>query len=213
MLHSCLFPYYCPANSSVMKSCEGGFMPVNTSGLRASKNSCCSVCEGGTYRPYLSPITQCLPCPAGYFCPPGTPAKNTTHNISRSLFDSTVFIIPLPNSKWEYILFQQVLTIIRVTLALLDMFVRWDPLNTFPAPLVLLVTSVLLREWPTATRVQLAPLTTCTLRRLAFLVAAPPLQQLVSPHQLITDNSDLIKCFHPTNKQALIINESRILNI
>ncbi|GLD57311.1 zonadhesin-like isoform X1 [Lates japonicus] len=68
----CLFPYYCPANSSAMKSCEGGSMPVNTSGLRGSKNSCCSVCEGGTYRPYLSPIPQCLPCPPGYFCPPGT---------------------------------------------------------------------------------------------------------------------------------------------
>ncbi|XP_069546468.1 uncharacterized protein [Brachyistius frenatus] len=68
----CPFPYYCPANSSAMKSCEGGLMPVNTSGLRGSKNSCCSVCEGGTYRPYLSPILQCLTCPPGYYCPPGT---------------------------------------------------------------------------------------------------------------------------------------------
>ncbi|XP_063762752.1 SCO-spondin isoform X2 [Eleginops maclovinus] len=68
----CPFPYYCPANSSSMKSCDGGFMPFNTSGLRGSKNSCCSVCDGGTYRQYLSPIQQCLPCPAGYFCPSGT---------------------------------------------------------------------------------------------------------------------------------------------
>ncbi|XP_067364271.1 uncharacterized protein si:ch211-286b4.4 [Channa argus] len=68
----CVFPYYCPANSSTMYSCEGGSMPVNTSGLRASKNSCCSVCEGGTYRTYLSLIPQCLSCPPGYFCPPGT---------------------------------------------------------------------------------------------------------------------------------------------
>ncbi|KAA8594284.1 hypothetical protein FQN60_005118, partial [Etheostoma spectabile] len=68
----CPFPYYCPANSSAMKSCKGGSMPVNTSGLRGSQNSCCSVCEGGTYRPYLSAIPQCLPCPPGYFCPPGT---------------------------------------------------------------------------------------------------------------------------------------------
>ncbi|XP_026169217.1 uncharacterized protein LOC113134191 [Mastacembelus armatus] len=68
----CHFPYYCPANSSVMKSCDGGSMPVNTTELRGFKNSCCSVCEGGTYRPYLSPVPQCLPCPPGYFCPPGT---------------------------------------------------------------------------------------------------------------------------------------------
>lgn len=72
MLHSCPFPYYCPANSSSMKSCEGGSMPANTSGLRGSKNSCCIVCEGGTYRPSLASILQCLPCPPGYFCPPGT---------------------------------------------------------------------------------------------------------------------------------------------
>ncbi|XP_030258688.1 zonadhesin isoform X7 [Sparus aurata] len=68
----CPFPYYCPANSSAMKSCEGGSMPVNTSGLRGSKSSCCGVCDGGTYRPYLSPIQHCLPCPPGYFCPSGT---------------------------------------------------------------------------------------------------------------------------------------------
>lgn len=71
-LSSCLFPYYCPANSSAMKSCEGGFMPVNTIGLRGSRSSCCSACEGGTYRPHLSLVLHCLPCPAGYFCPPGT---------------------------------------------------------------------------------------------------------------------------------------------
>ncbi|KAF3847745.1 hypothetical protein F7725_020773 [Dissostichus mawsoni] len=68
----CPFPYHCPANSSSMKSCDGGFMPVNTSGLRGSKNSCCTVCDEGTYRQYLSPIQKCLPCPAGYFCPSGT---------------------------------------------------------------------------------------------------------------------------------------------
>ncbi|KAF7667132.1 hypothetical protein LDENG_00078000 [Lucifuga dentata] len=68
----CPFPYYCPANSSAMRSCEGGSMPVNTSGLRGSKNSCCIVCEVGTYRPYLSPIPHCLPCKSGYYCPPGT---------------------------------------------------------------------------------------------------------------------------------------------
>ncbi|KAE8295324.1 hypothetical protein D5F01_LYC06250 [Larimichthys crocea] len=68
----CPFPYYCPVNSSAMKSCDGGSMPVNTSGLRGSKSSCCSVCEGGTYHPYLSHSPECLPCPPGYFCPPGS---------------------------------------------------------------------------------------------------------------------------------------------
>ncbi|KAM9734328.1 uncharacterized protein ACNS7B_016072 [Menidia menidia] len=68
----CPYPYYCSANSSILKSCDGGSRPVNTSGLRGSKHSCCSLCEGGTYRQYLSPIFQCLPCPPGYYCPPGT---------------------------------------------------------------------------------------------------------------------------------------------
>ncbi|XP_019743138.1 zonadhesin [Hippocampus comes] len=68
----CPFPFYCPANSSSMKSCDGGSKPVNASELRGSKKCCCSVCEGGTYRPYLSTVLQCLRCPPGYFCPPGT---------------------------------------------------------------------------------------------------------------------------------------------
>ncbi|XP_037124116.1 zonadhesin [Syngnathus acus] len=68
----CPFPFYCPANSSSMKSCDGGSKPVNISRLRGSKKCCCSICEGGTYRPYLSTLFECLPCPPGYFCPPGT---------------------------------------------------------------------------------------------------------------------------------------------
>nr|XP_054598666.1 uncharacterized protein si:ch211-286b4.4 [Nothobranchius furzeri] len=74
----CPFPYHCPANSSTMRSCEGGSMPVHTSGLRGSKTSSCSLCEGGTYRPYRSPILHCLPCPSGYYCPPGTEDFKTT---------------------------------------------------------------------------------------------------------------------------------------
>lgn len=85
MPHSCPFPYYCPANSSAMKSCEGGSMPVNTSRLRGSKSSCCSECDGGTYRPYLSPIQHCLPCPPGYFCPPG--------NSNHCTFNPSIFSI------------------------------------------------------------------------------------------------------------------------
>ncbi|XP_061917834.1 uncharacterized protein si:ch211-286b4.4 [Entelurus aequoreus] len=68
----CPYPYYCPANSSSTKSCDGGFKPVNTSGLRKSQKGCCSMCAEGTYRPYLSAVVQCLSCPEGHFCPPGT---------------------------------------------------------------------------------------------------------------------------------------------
>ncbi|KAK7882553.1 hypothetical protein WMY93_028727 [Mugilogobius chulae] len=49
-----------------------GSMPVNTSGLRDSPSSSCSLCRGGTYRPYLSNSLVCLPCPPGYVCPQGT---------------------------------------------------------------------------------------------------------------------------------------------
>ncbi|XP_077467725.1 uncharacterized protein LOC144083617 [Stigmatopora argus] len=73
----CPFPFYCPANSSSMKSCDGGTKPVNTSGFRTSKNCSCSVCEGGTYRPSLSTLLECLPCPPGFFCPPGTDEYKT----------------------------------------------------------------------------------------------------------------------------------------
>lgn len=74
-----------------MKSCDGGSVPVNTSGVRGSKHSCCRVCEGGTYRPYLSPLLQCLPCPPGYFCPPG----KTNHPL-------TVCAVSLFNNRCVY---------------------------------------------------------------------------------------------------------------
>lgn len=102
MPHSCLFPYYCPANSSDMKSCEGGSMPVNTSGLRGSKSSCCSVCDGGTYRPYLSPVQQCLSCPPGYFCPPGTSLTATNHSKSQFMWTTFVISCLTPNKEGVY---------------------------------------------------------------------------------------------------------------
>ncbi|KAJ7990480.1 hypothetical protein DPEC_G00300750 [Dallia pectoralis] len=66
----CPFPYYCPSNSSTMLTCEGGSMPRNTSGPRASHDSSCRLCEAGTYRPRPSPHPHCLTCPPGYYCPP-----------------------------------------------------------------------------------------------------------------------------------------------
>ncbi|XP_049323141.1 zonadhesin isoform X1 [Astyanax mexicanus] len=67
----CMFPFYCPANSSTMFSCAGGFMPRNISGLRVSQDSSCVQCEAGTYRPSHSPHLRCLTCPPGYLCHPG----------------------------------------------------------------------------------------------------------------------------------------------
>lgn len=68
----------------------------------------------------------------------------------------------------------QVQTTTRVILALLGMSVRWDPPKRYHAPLALLVTSLMLRKSRTVTHVQLAPSTTCSPRRPAFPVAAPP---------------------------------------
>lgn len=165
-----------------MQSCEGGSTPVNTSGLRGSKNSCCSVCEGGTYRPYLSSIQQCLPCPPGYYCAAGTlhPNKRITHHhksFQISIHVSQIYSL-MRNSNLSFeiklILMEQVQNTTRVTLALLGMFVQWDPLMQYHAPLAPLVTSLMLRKLRTATYVQLVLLTTSLPRRPAFLVAAPP---------------------------------------
>ncbi|XP_064159371.1 SCO-spondin [Anguilla rostrata] len=68
----CAFPHYCPENSSSARLCDGGYAPLNTSGLRGSRDTSCVLCEGGTYRPGSSPDPHCLTCPAGYHCPPGT---------------------------------------------------------------------------------------------------------------------------------------------
>ncbi|XP_036393698.1 multiple epidermal growth factor-like domains protein 11 [Megalops cyprinoides] len=67
----CRFPYYCPENSALVRLCEGGYMPLNSSRLRDALLSSCVPCEGGTHRPSLSPTLHCLSCPPGYHCPPG----------------------------------------------------------------------------------------------------------------------------------------------
>ncbi|MGH0137990.1 UNVERIFIED_CONTAM: hypothetical protein FKN15_065321 [Acipenser sinensis] len=68
----CVFPFYCPPSSSRLLPCDGGFMPVNVSGLRDSLERSCVECRSGTYRPSLESELHCLPCPAGYHCPQGT---------------------------------------------------------------------------------------------------------------------------------------------
>ncbi|XP_066570276.1 multiple epidermal growth factor-like domains protein 11 [Amia ocellicauda] len=68
----CPFPYYCPANISAMLPCDGGFMPVNVSGRRDSRERSCLRCEAGTYRPGVATELRCMTCPPGYHCPAGT---------------------------------------------------------------------------------------------------------------------------------------------
>lgn len=177
---SCLFPYYCPANSSAMKSCEGGFVPVNTSGLRGSKSSCCSECEGGTYRPYLSLTLQCLPCPAGYFCPPGTLHSTSSYSISQLMWK--IFLIVF--LKCKYVWIQQVQRTTRVSLALLDMCVPSDHPSQHLAPLAPLVTILTPRQWMTVTHVRLVLSTICTLRGPAFPAAVRPPHQQVGSDQI-----------------------------
>ncbi len=88
-------------------------------------------------------------------------------------------------------LIQQVQTSTRVTLALLDMSVQWDPANQYLALLARLVTSLTLGQWVTVIHVQLAPSATCPLRRPVFPVAAPPHQQQVRHYQITQISLDL----------------------
>ncbi|XP_076833089.1 uncharacterized protein LOC143478045 [Brachyhypopomus gauderio] len=67
----CTYPHYCPANSSAVLSCDGGFMPLNISGLRVSHDTSCIPCQAGTYRPSQAPHSHCITCPPGYHCPTG----------------------------------------------------------------------------------------------------------------------------------------------
>ncbi|XP_048837628.1 uncharacterized protein si:ch211-286b4.4 [Brienomyrus brachyistius] len=73
----CRFPFYCPPRSPLARLCDGGFWPLNTSGLRSSRDGSCAPCEAGTHRPGLSAAIRCLPCPAGYHCPPGFYGNST----------------------------------------------------------------------------------------------------------------------------------------
>eukprot|EP00062_Callorhinchus_milii_P011253 gi/632957009/ref/XP_007894246.1/ PREDICTED: uncharacterized protein LOC103180293 [Callorhinchus milii] len=68
----CVFPYFCPVNSSQMLSCVGGSRPVNVTGLRDSLDKACLICEVGTYRRSISTEFHCSPCPPGFHCPQGT---------------------------------------------------------------------------------------------------------------------------------------------
>ena len=68
----CEYPTYCPQNSNMTLDCPLGYMAVNHAGLRVSRSMSCRICPGGTYGNHPQRL-NCSPCPAGYYCPEGTP--------------------------------------------------------------------------------------------------------------------------------------------
>ncbi|CAK7320737.1 hypothetical protein VULLAG_LOCUS22832 [Vulpes lagopus] len=73
--------YACPAGSSTYsgpgqlahpRACPGGSEALNKTGLRVSKETCCRLCEAGTYRSQAPDAQACQPCPPGFSCHQGT---------------------------------------------------------------------------------------------------------------------------------------------
>ncbi|XP_042566185.1 multiple epidermal growth factor-like domains protein 6 [Clupea harengus] len=91
----CSFPFFCPVGSSAKLACPGGFMPVNSTGLRASLESSCVPCQAGTYRPALASVLQCQPCPPGYHCPAGAESPSS-HPCPAGYFCPPGSASPLP---------------------------------------------------------------------------------------------------------------------
>ena len=74
-LCSCVFPHYCPPGSVHPRSCPGGSEALNGSGLRVSQETCCRLCEAGTYHSWALDTLPCQPCPAGFSCHQGESGK------------------------------------------------------------------------------------------------------------------------------------------
>ncbi|KAG8141531.1 hypothetical protein E2320_007142, partial [Naja naja] len=68
----CVYPYYCPPGSAQPQLCQAGYVALNVSGLRDSSEKCCRACDAGTYKNGLDSHPPCLPCPAGFSCPPAS---------------------------------------------------------------------------------------------------------------------------------------------
>nr|XP_019605139.1 PREDICTED: uncharacterized protein LOC109457001 isoform X1 [Rhinolophus sinicus] len=68
----CVFPYYCPPGSTHPRACPGGSEALNRSGLRVFQDTCCRLCDAGTYRIPAPDALSCQPCPPGFSCQPGT---------------------------------------------------------------------------------------------------------------------------------------------
>lgn len=82
-LCSCVFPYYCPPGSPHPHACPGGTEALNGSGLRVSEETCCGLCEAGTYRPWALAALPCQPCPPGFSCQQGESRKQEEALASR----------------------------------------------------------------------------------------------------------------------------------
>ncbi|KAF6119825.1 hypothetical protein HJG60_010211 [Phyllostomus discolor] len=68
----CVFPYYCPPGSTHPHACPAGSEALNQSGLRVSEDTCCRLCDAGTYHSQALDTLPCQPCPAGFSCQQGT---------------------------------------------------------------------------------------------------------------------------------------------
>ena len=68
----CKYPYYCPAGTSEPLNCDVGYQPLNISdsGIRDTLERSCMQCPAGSFR-NSSDESKCLPCPPGFYCPPG----------------------------------------------------------------------------------------------------------------------------------------------
>ncbi|GAB5566196.1 SCO-spondin [Prionailurus iriomotensis] len=53
------------------RECPGGSEALNRSGLRVSEETCCHLCEAGTYRSLALDAQACQPCPPGFSCHQG----------------------------------------------------------------------------------------------------------------------------------------------
>ncbi|XP_051895661.1 uncharacterized protein si:ch211-286b4.4 [Pristis pectinata] len=97
----CVFPYFCPANSSSMLPCYGGYMPINVTGLRDHLVKACLICEAGTYRGDSTTELYCRPCPAGYHCPKGS-ASYLSHPCPLGYYCAEKTTLPVPCPPGTY---------------------------------------------------------------------------------------------------------------
>ncbi|GCB79698.1 hypothetical protein scyTo_0016994, partial [Scyliorhinus torazame] len=97
----CVFPYYCPANSSSMLPCDGGYMPVNVAGLRDSLEKACLICEAGTYRKGSAAELHCNTCPAAFHCPAGS-ENYLSHPCPIGYYCSEMTRFPVPCPPGTY---------------------------------------------------------------------------------------------------------------
>ncbi|XP_043532727.1 zonadhesin isoform X4 [Chiloscyllium plagiosum] len=97
----CVFPYFCPANSSSMLPCDGGYMPINVTGLRDRLEKACLICEAGTYRRGSANELHCSPCPEGFYCPVGSESY-LLNPCPVGYYCSEMTRLPIPCSPGTY---------------------------------------------------------------------------------------------------------------